>query len=168
MSKNLKELRNCNQKLFFIPYRNRWKHKLHVKLLIFKINLHFRISDEIFTYEKLSLLPINSMFLVFSSREMHRKLIQAKVHYKVFYSVSKEVSHKPLKVDVLYKVEVLPMCVYHWYNLLWWIFLLYVITGNSIFTLIYRYPESWWNRHVAAFFETSVLKEVHILFPLSP
>ena len=154
MSKNLKEVRNCNQKLFFVPYRNRRKHKLHVKLLIFKINLHFRISDEIFTYEKLSLLPINSIFLVFSSREMHRKLIQAKVHYKVFHSV--------------FHSDVLPMCVYHWYNLLWWIFLWYVITGNSIFTLIYRYPESWWNHHVAAFFETSVLKELHILCPLSP
>ena len=33
---------------------------------------------------------------------------------------------------------------------------------------IYRYPEAWCNRHVAAFFRTSVLKEVPILYPLSP
>ena len=36
------------------------------------------------------------------------------------------------------------------------------------FTQIYRFPEAWWNHYVAAFFETSVLKEVHILCPLSP
>ena len=35
-------------------------------------------------------------------------------------------------------------------------------------TQIYRYPEVWYNRHVAEFLETSVLKEVCILCPLSP
>ena len=39
---------------------------------------------------------------------------------------------------------------------------------DIIFLQIYHYPEVWYNRHVAAFFETSVLKEVHILYPLSP
>ena len=39
---------------------------------------------------------------------------------------------------------------------------------HSFFTHIYHYPEVWCNRHVAAFFETSVLKEVLILYPLSP
>ena len=32
----------------------------------------------------------------------------------------------------------------------------------------YRYPEIWRNRHVAAFFETRVLKEVRTLYLLSP
>ena len=36
------------------------------------------------------------------------------------------------------------------------------------FIQTYRYPEVWCNRHVAAFFETSVLKEVRILYLLSP
>ena len=36
------------------------------------------------------------------------------------------------------------------------------------FMQMYRYPEVWWNRHVGLFFETSVLKEVLILCPLSP
>ena len=31
-----------------------------------------------------------------------------------------------------------------------------------------RYPEVWYNHHVVALFETSVLKEVRILHPLSP
>ena len=33
---------------------------------------------------------------------------------------------------------------------------------------IYRYPEVWYNRYVAAFFEADVLNEVRILYPSSP
>ena len=33
---------------------------------------------------------------------------------------------------------------------------------------VYCYQEVWDNHHVAAFFETNVLKEVRILYPLSP
>ena len=36
------------------------------------------------------------------------------------------------------------------------------------FIQIYRQAEPWLNRHIAIFFETSVLKEVRILYPLSP
>ena len=36
------------------------------------------------------------------------------------------------------------------------------------YTQIYRYSEAWCNRYVAAFFQTSVSKEVHISYPLSP
>ena len=36
-----------------------------------------------------------------------------------------------------------------------------------IFMQIYRYPVVWCNRHDAEFFDTSVLKEVRILYPLS-
>ena len=36
------------------------------------------------------------------------------------------------------------------------------------FMQIYRKPVVWCNRHVVAFFEASVLKEVRILYPLSP
>ena len=37
-----------------------------------------------------------------------------------------------------------------------------------VLTQIYCYPEVRCNRHVAAFFETSVLKKVRILYLLSP
>ena len=60
-------------------------------------------------------------------------------------------------------------CVYHWYNLLRWMFF---ITCNNwktlFFTQIYRYSEVSYNHHVAAFFEKSNLKEVGILYPVSP
>ena len=36
------------------------------------------------------------------------------------------------------------------------------------FIQIYHYPEVSYNRNVAAFFETIILKEVRILYPLSP
>ena len=50
------------------------------------------------TYGKLNLLPIKSIYLVFSTRKRQIRLIQIKVYYKFFYSVWKETSHKPLKV----------------------------------------------------------------------
>ena len=50
------------------------------------------------TYGKLNVLPIKSIYLVFSSRKRQIRLIQIKVYYKLFYSVWKETSHKPLKV----------------------------------------------------------------------
>ena len=40
-----------------------------------------------------NLLLMNSIFLVFSSKELQRRLIQLKVCYKFYYSVSKEASH---------------------------------------------------------------------------
>ena len=50
------------------------------------MNLHFGTSDYISTYGKLNLLPINSSFLVFPSREMQGRLMQTKVYYKLSLS----------------------------------------------------------------------------------
>ena len=47
---------------------------------------------------KLNLLVINRIYLVVSSLEMQRRLIQTKLHYKYFYSVSKETTHKHSKL----------------------------------------------------------------------
>ena len=54
-------------------------------------------------YEKLNLLPIKSIYLVFSSRVRQRRFIHTKVFYKLFYSVWKETSHKPFKVTAAKK-----------------------------------------------------------------
>ena len=65
--------------------------------------------------------------------------------------------------------KLFPKLVYHWCNLLRWIF--FIPCDNCkqyFFSQINRYPEAWCNRHVAVFFQTSVLKEVRILCPLSP
>ena len=79
--------------------------------------------------------------MVFSSREIQRGLIQIKVYYKNFYSVSKEASHKPLKVAAAKKyfpsVFIIDTTCFDE------CFLFYVITGNSIFIQIYHYPEAW-------------------------
>ena len=42
------------------------------------------------SYGKLNLLPIKSIYMVVSSRERQRRLIQAKVYYKLFYSLSEK------------------------------------------------------------------------------
>ena len=54
-------------------------------------------------------------------------------------------------------------CVYHWYNLLRR--LCFIPCDNwktLLFIQTYHYPEVWYNRHVAAFFETSVWKKFAI------
>ena len=65
--------------------------------------------------------------------------------------------------------KVFPKCVYDWYNLLCWMF--FILCDNRkqyFFRKSYCYPEASCQRHVAAFFETSVLKEIRVLCPLSP
>ena len=112
------------------------------------------------TYGKLNLLPIISSFLVFSSQEMQRRLIQIKVYYKLFYSVSKEASHKPLNIAPAKKslpsVFIIDTTCFDECLL------------SNFFTQIYCYPDAWLQPPYAAFVETSVLKEVHILCPFSP
>ena len=68
------------------PPQKKRKHNQHFKLLFFKINLHFGTSEYISTYGKLNLLRINSIFLVFPSWKMQRRLIQTKLCYKLSLS----------------------------------------------------------------------------------
>ena len=61
--------------------------------------------------------------------------------------------------------KVFSKCVHHWYNLLWWMFFIPCDNWKALFfTQIYRYPEAWYNRHIAAFCKINVLKEVCILY----
>ena len=83
---------------FCVRHKSRRTRNQHFKLLYFKLNSHFGKSNYISACRKLNLLLINSICLVVSFLEMQRKLIQSKVHYKFFSSVSKETTHKPSKV----------------------------------------------------------------------
>ena len=106
--------------------------------------------------------------MVFFSLEMQRRLVQTKVYYKLSYSVWKETSHKRL-TNFFFKSS---SCkkgflgyVYHWYNLLRWI--LFVPCDNWKTLFFYTnllLPIVLVNRYVAVSIETSVLKEVRILY----
>ena len=63
-----------------------------------KKKLHFGTSEQISTYGKINLLPIKSIYLVFSSRERKRRLIQTKIYYKLFYCLKRNIS-KSFKSD---------------------------------------------------------------------
>ena len=135
------------------------------------LNCYF--SKQVYTlaHQTKSLRMVTEIFFLktvffWSSREMQRRLRQTKVYYELFYWVSKEVSQKLLKVAAAKKF--FPSLFIIDRTSFDECFLFYVITASSIFTQIYRYPEAYCNRHVAAFFETNVLKEVRILCPLSP
>ena len=81
---------------------------------------------------------------------MQRRPIHTRVSYKVFYSACKETSYKPFKIAA---AKASFSSENKWKKL--------------FFIKIYCYPEVWYNRHVATFFETGVLREAHILYPLS-
>ena len=63
--------------------------------------------------------------------------------------------------------KVFPKCVFYGSNLLRECFSFLVITGRHSFSIqSCGYPEVWCNRHVAEFFEISILKEVCIIYPI--
>ena len=121
---------------FYVRRKNRRKRNKQFKLLFLKINLHFGISDYISTCGKLNILPINSIFLVFPSREMQRSLMQTKVSHKLFlFSLKRSVSQS-FKSSSCKKSFPIVFII----DMLRWIF---SIPGNNckqyFFTQIYRY-----------------------------
>ena len=131
----------------------------------FTINLHFIISNKTLTYRKLCLPLASSISLVFLPLEMQKGLKQTKVYDTFFYFVWKEMTHKPLKVaavETLFsRVYVIGTacfdeCVYF----LWY---LQDITFYKSLPVL----SDFFNRHVTAFFEASLLKELHILCVIS-
>ena len=97
---------------------------------------------------------------------MQRRLMQTKIYYNHFYSVSKETFYKPLKVAELQKslsqvcislIQLASMSVF-------------ILCGNCktlFFIQTYHYPKVWCNGLVFSFFKTIILKEVRILYSLS-
>ena len=158
----LKELRNY----FCVCHKNRRKRNQHFKLISFKINLHFGISNKISAHGKLNLRPVNSIFFGLFPRNVRKTDTDYQSILQPFLFCLKRSVSQIFKSSSCKKI--FPKCVYHWYSLLRWI--LFIPCDNwkqYFFTQIHHYPEAWCNRHVAAFFKTSVLKEVRILCPLS-
>ena len=54
-------------------------------------------------------------------------------------------------------------CACYWYNLFRWIFILCDNWKTFVLKKAYRYPAVFFNHHIVAFFENSILKEVRIL-----
>ena len=89
---------------------------------------------------------------IFSSLEMQRTLIQIKAYCKLFYSVWKEASHKPLKVAAAKNSFLSDTFFVPWND--WKT--LFFCTNLSL-------PRGLAQPPCAAFFQTSVLKEVRII-----
>ena len=62
--------------------------------------------------------------------------------------------------------KVFPKCVYHWYNLLRWMFFVPCDNWKTFFIQIYCYPEVWFNGHVLHSLEQVFWKNftVHIRY----
>ena len=83
---------------FCVRHKSRLELKWDLKLLFFKLNLHFGTSDVISTCKKLNLLPINSIYMVVFSRWNQRRPIQTKAHFMFFNTIRIKTTHKPSKV----------------------------------------------------------------------
>ena len=126
-------------------------------MLFFTINLNFVTSNQIPTYRKAHfyLLPL----------EMQSRLKQTKVYHTLFYFAWKEVYNSQTFKSGSSKKPFL-QCVFYWYNLHWWMF--FILCDNwktLLFIIVYSYSEIVC--HVVAFFEGSVLKEIHIFCVIS-
>ena len=82
----LKEI--VTENYFCVRYKNKRKHNQHFELLFFhdKFTLwHIKLSK----YREINLLVINSIYLVFFSREVQRIFIQTKVYHKFIYCLKR-------------------------------------------------------------------------------
>ena len=80
-----------------------------------------------------------------------------KVYYIFLYSLEKKRTQRPSKVapaiNFLLLIQLASMNVFHSMSEL----------EHTGFIKVYRYSEGFFNHHVLAFFEESILKEVRIL-----
>ena len=68
---------------FCVRHKNRRKHNQHFELLYLIIHIHFGASNQLSACSKINLLFINTIYLVLSSLEIKRTLIQTEVFYKL-------------------------------------------------------------------------------------
>ena len=134
LNKHLKELRNYNRKL--------WKHDQDSKLIfqnkftLWHIRLNIYIWKTKFSSHK------HYLFGLLFFRNAKKTCTDQSI--LLFYS---------------------DFFIYHGYNLLRLMFFIPRDNWKIIFLIqSYRYPEVWCNCHVAALFETSILKKVSILY----
>ena len=103
--------------------------------------------------------------MILSSLQMQKRLMQTKVYYKLFYCVWKETSHEPLKVAVSKKS--FPSAYIIDTTCFDECFFLYVIPGRRRFLFRFIVTQRFDATAMLLLFETSVLKEVYILYPFS-
>ena len=94
-----------------VRQKSRRKQNQHFKLLFFKDNLHFGTTEQISPYGKSNLLPINSIYLVFSSRGRQRNSYRS-MYTKIFLPCLKRNVSETFKTSSC--KNGLPKCVYHW------------------------------------------------------
>ena len=136
-----------------------------LKLLVFMINLHFVTSNQISTYRKLKLSLTGSIYFVFLPLEMLKETRTDQSISRVFLLYLKRIDPQTFKRSSCKNSFF--QCICYCYNLLRWMFLFFMITGRHCFSCSLSLLWDFLKRHVAAFFEASVLKEVRILCVIS-
>ena len=152
---------------FCVRQKNRTKYYQCFKLLYFELSIchnkftlwHIRLKIHIQKNKFIS-LKLYSFCPLFSVNAKKTHSNRSILHVLL---LSKKKRLKNLQKQQLQKKFFSSMCVAGttFFNEC---FLFHVITGRHLF---YRYPEVFFNLHAVALFETSVLKEVCVLFSTS-
>ena len=128
-----------------------------LKLLFFKIHLHFITSNQISTYRKLN-LPLKQYFFCLLTSRNPKK---TQTDQSMPFAFLQETTHKPLKVasakSLFSSVYVIGTTCFGE------CFLFYVISKRHYFSWKFIVTLKLFKRHFATLFEASVLKEVRIL-----
>ena len=133
-----------------------------LKLMFFKINLHFVKSNQISTYRKLNLPLTSSIYFLFLPAEMQKRHEQTEVYYSFSHFVWKETTWKPWKV-----AAVRNSFVRYLYNLLRWMFFILWYNWKTLpFVKVYRYSETF-EVPRCCFLSSQCLKEGRILCVIS-
>ena len=99
----LKELRNCNWKLFLCPPKKQAKTQPPFWTAIFLDKFTLAYQSNYLNIKRNKFISHKQYLLVFSSLKAQRGLTQTNVYHKFFYSVWKETIHQPSKVQQLRK-----------------------------------------------------------------
>ena len=128
----LNKLQNHDGKLFLCPQQRQAKTKPTFETTMFQTKFTFwHIKLNICMQEINFFFFINHICLVVSSLEIQRRLIQIKVHYKFFHSVSNEPTCKPSNVAAVKNFS----CSVHVIDITCFYerFLFHQITGSHFF-----------------------------------
>ena len=135
------------------------------KVLFFKTSVHFGTSDLIFAKNKLNLLPLNSVYLVFVFSRNAKKTQTDQGALQTFLLCRRRNILQTFKSNSC-KKSLFQVCNIIDTTCVDECFLFHVITARHFFIQLYCYPKVCYS-YLAVFFKTSVLKEVRLLCLLS-
>ena len=159
----LKELRNISESYFCVCHKNRRKNNQYFKTDFFLNKFTLRhIKSNIYIWKTKFVSHKQYLFRSFTSRNTKKTRTDQSIP-RLFLCCLKRNDPQTFKSGSCENPFL--QCVCYWYDLLRWMFFILCDNWKTIFFIkVYRYSESFSNRHAVSFFGRSVLKEIRVFF----